>query len=426
MTESPSPPQVSPRLLDALLGIAVALGVALVIAAEAESAQGQPPAAYLFALGFGALMVWRRHWPRVVLVLTVLGIFIYYALGFPPIGISWPAVAAIYSGAEQGRTRTAMGAGAILVAVAAYFRIDEGLPAAYLISYEMFTNVALIAAAIALGVSVRTRRYARRQQARILELTTAEHARRSAARLQAEREQIARDLHDSIGHSLAVVSMNAGVAAEALGRDEPTAQRALAQIRESAGETLRELRATVRLLRTAPTSAEGSITAPGLAGLESLLDAARGAGLQVDAHVGVPGSTMPALSGPIDAAAFRIVQESLTNVVRHAGATQVRVTAAVEEGWLVLEVRDDGHGALVAPGTPRRRMSTDDAQMLEGAAGSATTAGAGASGTPAPPSGHGIDGMRERATLLGGTLTAGDAVNGGFVVRAALPARLDA
>ncbi len=406
VTDTPHPFGVSPRLLDALLGIGVALGVALVIAAEVDGDPGGPPVAYLFAVAFGALMVWRRRAPRLVLALTVLGIFVYYALGFPPIGIAWPAVAATYSAAEQGRTRTAIVAGAVLVAVAAFFRIDEGLPTAYLISYEMFTNVALLAAAIALGVSVRTRRQARVQQVRILELTTAEQERRAAARLQDERVQIARDLHDSIGHSLSVVSMNAGVAAESLGRDLPTAERALAQIRESAGQTLRELRATVRLLRSAPDTGE-PITTPGLAGIAPLLEAARGAGLQVDVDVQVPEG---ALSGPIDAAAFRIVQESLTNVIRHSGATQVTVTAALEGANLVLEVRDDGRGTPAAQGTDGPPKAT-------------TIDGAGDSGTHAPPSG--ITGMRERATLLGGTLTAGRTGDQGFAVRAEMPGRLE-
>ncbi|WP_036967753.1 ATP-binding protein, partial [Promicromonospora kroppenstedtii] len=125
----------------------------------------------------------------------------------------------------------------------------------------------------------------------------------------------------------------------------------------------------------------------GLAGVEALAASARATGLAVDVTLDVPGGV---LDGAIDAAAYRIAQESLTNALRHAGASRVTVSARVDGGRLAIRVSDDGRGA-----------------------------------GPAPVPGSGISGMRERAAVLGGTLTTGDAPGGGFVVAADLPLRLE-
>ncbi|TDE98868.1 sensor histidine kinase [Occultella glacieicola] len=380
--------EVDPRVLDALLGVGIAMSVALLILADPGRVDPEPaPAvAYLFAVGFGLLMAIRRRFSRLVLVLTVAGVFVYYALGFPPIGIALPGVAALYSASEQGHPWWSAAWSALLIGVAAYFRIAEGQPTAYLLGYELLTNVALAAAAIALGVSVRTRRRARAQAERIAALTSAEQQYLADQRLQTERVQIARDVHDVVGHTLSVVAVHANVADEAIGHDDEAAHHAVAQIRATTAETMGELRATVRLLRDPGT------VAPGLAGLARLTDPAREAGLEVGTEVDVPEG---ALSGAIDAAAYRIVQESLTNVLRHARAHRVEISAEVADGRLHLSVVDDGVGA-----------GRD--------AGSAAGAG-----------GHGIAGMSERANLLGGTLTARPRQGGGFAVHAHLPARLD-
>jgi signal transduction histidine kinase len=377
-------------VVDLALAIAMALAIAVVIAADFEGAGRSGPAAYLFAAGFGALVAVRRRIPRTMLVLTVLGIFVYYALGFPVIGMALPAVAALYSAAELAFTWWAVGAGAVLVVVSAYFRIVEGQPTAYLYGYELVTNVALVAAAIALGVAVRLTREARAHAARVRVLASAEQARAAEQRIQAERMRLARDLHDVVGHNLSVVALHAGVASEAVGRDDAAARAALEQVRAAASGTLHELRATVKLLRR--PSDGGEATSPvGLAGLDALVGPARAAGLDVEVDVDVPPGVLDAT---VDAAAFRIVQESLTNVLRHAEARRARVCASVERGRLRLEVTDDGRGTA---GTP-----------------------------PEAATGAGIPGMRERASLLGGTLDAGDAADGGFAVVADLPLRLDA
>ncbi len=121
--QSEVPRTVDPRVTDVALAIAMALVVAVVIAADPDAARHAGPGAYLFAAGFGALVLLRRRLPRTVLVVTVLAVFVYYTFQFAPIGMALPAVAALYSAAEMGRTGWAVGGGAVLVAVATYYRV---------------------------------------------------------------------------------------------------------------------------------------------------------------------------------------------------------------------------------------------------------------------------------------------------------------
>ena len=368
-------------MTDVLLGAGIALGVAVVIAADWQGRAPQSLWAYLFALGFGLAMIGRRYAPRMLLALTVLGIFAYYALDYPPIGIALPAVAALYSCAEQRHTAAAMVGGGVLTVVSGYFRLRDGLPTTYLASYELITNLALIAAAIALGVSVRLRREGHQQAARIADLTAESAVRQEREQAQAERVQLARDLHDVIGHTLSVVSVHANVAGEAIGSDDDAARRAIEQIRAATTPAMSELRGTVRLLRS---DAEPAAPSPGLAGLEDLARSVREAGIAVEMAREVPGGV---LSAPIEAAAYRIAQESLTNVIRHSRATLVQVRIGVQGEWLSIDIADDGVGG---PGQ----------------------------------AGHGIAGMRERARLLGGSLSAGPRGGRGYSVRAELPLRI--
>ncbi|MGW2090727.1 sensor histidine kinase [Promicromonospora sukumoe] len=374
--QSEVPRTVDPRVTDVALAIAMALVVAVVIAADPDAAAHAGPGAYLFAAGFGALVLLRRRMPRTMVVLTVLGVFAYYTLQFAPIGMALPAVAALYSAAEMRRTGWAVGGGAVLVAVATYYRVT-GTQEEYLTPYDLVTNLTLVAAAIALGVAVRLSR-----EARVHEAHAAEQ------RLQAERLRIARDLHDVVGHNLSVIALHSGVASEAVGRDDDAARGALEHVRRATSGTLHELRSTVRVLRAPVGDAASPAPAPtGLAGVGALAASARDTGLTVDVALDVPDGV---LDGAIDAAAYRIAQESLTNVLRHAAASRVSVSARVSGGRLAIRVADDGRGA-----------------------------------GPHLVPGSGISGMRERVALLGGTLTTGDAPGGGFVVAADLPLRLE-
>ncbi len=404
----------SPWVPDVVLGLTMALVIAVMIAADAAAADGgsggldpHGAAAYLFAAGFGALVLLRRRAPVVLLVATVVAIFAYYALGLAPIGMALPAVAALYSAAELDRTRSAVGAGAVLIVVATYFRVTDDDPSAHLTVYDLVTNVALVAAAIALGVAVRLARVARGHTEVVRALTAAEQARAADQRLQAERMRIARDLHDVVGHNLSVVALHTSVATEAVGRDDDATRTALRHVREATSGTLHELRATVKVLRRPlrPGGGPGSErdgrpgthhrdmlpAATGPAGLAALVEPARASGLAVSTRVEVPAGSIDAT---VDAAAYRIVQEALTNVLRHSGARSAHVRLVVTDGRLRITVSDDGTGSGAAAGT-----------------GQST--------------GAGIAGMAERAALLGGTFSAGDTPTGGFRVLAELPARLE-
>jgi signal transduction histidine kinase len=242
------------------------------------------------------------------------------------------------------------------------------------------------AAAILLGDVLRNRRNyltGLEERARFLELTREEEARRRVAE---DRLRIARDLHDSVAHAMATISVQAGAAAHVIERRPEAAKDALAAIQRASSEVLDELAAMLRLLRDSAESADRAPT-PGVEDVGQLVAATRSAGLTVSLAVEGPVERVPATVGT---AAYRIVQESLTNVIRHAAATTagVRVEAG-SDGGLLVEVTDDGAG--------------------NGAGGS----GPGSSGT-----GVGIRGMRERATATGGRLDAGCAPGGGFVVRA--------
>lgn len=368
---------IEPRLGDAGLALAVALVIAVVIASDPARRGGV--GAYVCAATFGAVLLLRRRYPRTIVVVTVLGIFAFYWAGFPPVGMVLPAVGALYSAAEQRRTGWAIGSGAVLLAVASYFRLDGSEPEAALNGYTFVTELALAAAAIALGVAVRLTREARERTALIAELTAAEQAHAAEARMQEERMGMARDLHDTIGHTLSVAALHAGVAAEAT--DSGAARAAIAQARAAASEALQELRRTVKVLRADRTTDPAPVL--GLASADELFAAARAAGLRVDTDVAVPAD---ALSPATDATAYRIVQESLTNVLRHAAASRAVVAVRISEGELTLRITDDGRGA--APTSLR--------------------------------SGAGIRGMQERAALVGGTVTARPAPDG-FVVEARLP-----
>ena len=398
--ETVRPGGAAARVHDGVLALAVAVVLSAVITiAQAGVDQAPQPLAYVFAAGFGAILLLRRAVAVPMLVLSVLGTFAYYTLDLPTIGVALPVVAALFSAAERGLLRWAVGAGAVTFTVALLFRLrDDPQPLGYLLGTDAVTNIALIAAAIALGYGVRSHRLRAAQQEQIARLTAEQTRREAELRIRAERERISRELHDTVGHSLSVISLHAGVASDSLGHDEAAVAQALGQVRAQAAESLGELRSMVRLLRTDHDSPQGDRDAlaehgttrhvRSLADLPGILDSARAAGLRVHQEVDL-GAVPEALARPVDAAAYRVIQEAVTNVLRHANATTVRVTVRLEGDQLHLEVADDGRGA------------PDD-------------------GRP----GHGIIGMTERIRLLGGALITRSGTSG-FTVAARMPARLD-
>jgi len=216
--------------------------------------------------------------------------------------------------------------------------------------------------------------------------------------------RIARELHDVVSHTIGVISVQAGVASHLLHRRPDKAADSLAAIRQASDEALGELHAMLGVLREGEGDGGRAplAPAPGLAELDALVAQAAGAGVEVTVSLeGEPRRLPPA----VDLACYRVVQESLTNVVRHAGASRAEITVSHHTGQVVVEVTDDGRAG---PGGIRG-----------GRAG--PTDGSGAGSSNGNGSGQGIMGMRERARALGGSLEAGPQPGGGFRVRATLP-----
>lgn len=198
-----------------------------------------------------------------------------------------------------------------------------------------------------------------------------------------ERRRVAREMHDIVAHSISVMVVQAGGARRILERDPERAAEAAALIERTGRDALAEMRLLLGVLRPGEQR-PGREPQPGMAGLEQLVERARAAGLPVALRVE---GTRPELPQGLDLAAYRIVQEALTNALRHAGAAPTEVVVRYGPAALELEVADRGAAAAPAPGT----------------------------------GGHGLVGMRERARLYGGELHAGPRPGGGFEVRARLP-----
>jgi signal transduction histidine kinase len=241
------------------------------------------------------------------------------------------------------------------------------------------------AAAVFLGDAMRSRRSylaALEQRARDLEQSREDEARRRVAE---ERLRIAQDLHDSVAHTMATINVQAGVAAHVIDRHPDKAHDALVVIQQASREVLDELAALLGLLRPDGGNAATLAPTPGPAQLGSLVESARRSGLEVTLQIEHDVGDVPQ---PVGVALYRIVQESLTNVVRHAGPG-ARATVTVTEdrdGRLAVEIADDGAGANGTSGT-----------------------------------GVGIVGMRERAEATGGALVAGARPQGGWIVRGVWP-----
>lgn len=344
---------------------------------------------YLLLLVIGLSLLARRQRPVLVLLVSMVTLIGYYALDFPAVGLALPVAAAMYSVAESGRLRWAIGSAIVLVIFATGYRLVVGGDSGALLTYQTAVDVTLIAAVLALGDSVHSRRRWYAELWQRTERAERERAAEAARRIEAERVHIARELHDVLGHTVSLIALQAGVAVESVHDDPAAAETALQTIRHTSRAALDELRKTLDILRD-PDSGAPLDPVRGLAHLDRVVAAAAGGGLAVD--VRIKGAAVP-LPVVVDAAALRIVQESITNVVRHAGASSATVELRYAPNELTVRISDDGRAT----------------HMVSAAAtGSA---------------GYGIRGMRERVGVLGGTLSAGAEPNGGFLVAAKLPLR---
>ncbi|SEL19255.1 sensor histidine kinase [Streptacidiphilus jiangxiensis] len=349
------------------------------------------PAVAAAAVACGALAA-RRHHPLVVLCVSAAAAEVFLAAtdGTGGVLILLAPWIALYTVADQVERRLGLllcgGAVAALAVVHAVQR-----PA--LLGPQNLAFIALGGLAIAVGDRSRTRRaYLAEveQRAERAERDREEDARRRVAE---ERLRIARDLHDAVGHQLALISVQSDVAGRAIDSDGDAAREALGHVKQASRRALGELRDTISLLRqpgdpVAPTS----IPAPGLDGLDDLLASLRDSGLGVDLHAD---GTVVALAPAADLTAYRVIQESLTNVYKHSRRRRARLHLDYRAREVRITVDDLGG----SPVTPRDSPPTE----------------------PLPGATHGIVGMRERVLALGGEFSAGPRPDGAFRVSAVLP-----
>jgi signal transduction histidine kinase len=337
----------------------------------------------------------RRYYPLPVLVVVTCALAAVVVIGQNL--ADTPIVALpVYIVASRYERRVSVVA---LCAVGLIFLVALGIgetlhyASSSVMSDQVWTNVIVAVAAWFIGDSVRSRRayvtglslQAEERQRRELEL-----AQRSVAE---ERLEIARELHDIVAHSLSVIAIQSGVGGHVLDMQPEEARKALAAVESTSRSALEELRRVLQVLRRDDAGEPSLIPSPGLADIDRLLAQCRAAGLEVTYRLrGSPAPVSPSL----DLSAYRIVQEALTNVTKHAGTAQATVDITFDDESVIIRVMDKG--ALHRNGHVLMPDQGDEAKAH-----------------------HGIIGMRERAAMFGGSLTAGPRPDGGFEVRACIP-----
>jgi signal transduction histidine kinase len=325
----------------------------------------------------------RRLWPTAALMAIAAITITYSALDYPLPFWTIPLAIALYTAVADGRRVAAIaitgGAVAALLATGIFFAVGHFSDPTGALWFTGWLTVSFVAGEVSRARNAYLKEVERR--ARDAERTREEEARRRASE---ERMRIARELHDVLAHSISVINVQAGVALHLLDRQPEQARPALVAITRASKDALRELRATLGVLRAADDE-EPRAPAPSLARLDDLVTNAAAAGVQVRVNVvGGPRTLPPG----VDLAAYRIAQESLTNVARHAQPATATLSIDYGVDEVVVEVADDG-----------RRVPDERAMRV----------------------GNGLMGMRERAAATGGVLEAGPRPEGGFRVRARLP-----
>jgi len=329
----------------------------------------------LLAAGPVALLDRSRH-PAQVLV-TVFAVTLLYALiGYPDGPVYLALIVALATAVIAGHRLLGW------VTIVAGWALFLWLPGAIGRGYSP-TPLGTLALAAWLLVLIGAAEAVRVRRERMLEVELT-HRQEAERRAGEERLRIARELHDVLAHNISLINVQSGVALHLLDERPEQAKAALAAINDASGEALREMRSVLGVLRRVDEELPRAPT-PGLAQLPELVSRSAGAGVAVELEIEGEHRSLPA---SVDLAGFRIVQESLTNVARHAGTARATVRLSYGEDELTVVVEDDGRGTL--PDIHR----TD---------------------------GNGIPGMRERAAALGGDLEAGPRLGGGFSVRARLP-----
>jgi signal transduction histidine kinase len=337
-----------------------------------------PAAAYGLLAASSIALLWRRSRPLRVLAVTMTAYLVWDVMGLAG-SASLALLISLYGVGryvEEDRASRAAVVAAVFLAV--IHDVIDGEPPSVI-----GVSLALVLAAWYVGRRLRARRdylALLEERTEYLERERVAEARRAVAE---ERTRIARELHDVVAHRVSMMTVQAGAAQTVAAADPERAMRAMEAVEAAGRDALSELRQVLGVLRAGGQS-EDPVPVHGLADIPGLVAEMRGAGMDVTLSDGGAPDQVPAR---VDLASYRIVQEALTNALKHAGPDPaVEVRLATEDGMLVVEVADRGSGVSVLPG-----------------------------------SGHGLAGMRERANLLGGTFEAGHRPGGGFRIMAHLP-----
>ncbi|MFD4941481.1 sensor histidine kinase [Streptomyces sp. NPDC058409] len=378
-----------PRTVDVM--VAVLLWACVVFSSTLTGARivRSPMLAFSLAAAVpsAVLLLWQRRYPRTVVVVTtvcggVLGVM-GNRIGFDPSpSVAGAALVALYLLALRTdlRTTTVYTAGATVAIAIVSIVWGKGA----LLRPDQIGVLSCVLLAGAVGESVRSRRghvAAVEARAELAERTREEEARR---RVSEERTRIARELHDIVAHHITLAHAQAATAAYLMRSRPEQAQQMMDQLAGTTSSALRELKSTVGLLRSEGDPETPLEPSPGLAQLPDLIASFEQTGLVVS--VSVEGTERP-LSPGTDLTAYRIVQEALTNVTKHAGSAAASVRLGYSRRLLTLSITDEGHAPQAAGGAP----------------------------------GYGLIGMRERALSVGGRLAAGHRASGGFEVTTELP-----
>ncbi len=373
---------LSPRSVDFLVVAVVAWFTGLDAASnDPDYRQADWLTWLLLAVSLLAL-VWRRRWPVAVTVVTGAACAGWALYGHIGELLNLPVIVALYTVAVQGDRRRTLWTGLIASftsgAVALWVGNDVVNPQGLAVLEMLWPLVPLL-----LGEVVRTRRQLQAEYADRAARAEEDREREATRRVHEERVRIARDLHDVVAHTVTAMTVQAGVALDAFDVRPEVARHAMRQVRAAGKEAVRELRATVTVLREPEGDPVDPV--PGIERLAELVDRFAGGTLQITLRQeNGSGGVRPV----VGLAAYRIVQEALTNVVKHSGARHAVVSVVEDGDRLMVEVVDDG------PST-----------------------------TPSASGGFGLVGMRERAAAAGGRIDCGPLAGGGFRVRAELPAR---
>lgn len=378
----------NPRVVDAAVALVVFVAMAVVgTGYHPPGWRGFDLWAYVLTAVICLPLAASRIAPMPTLAVVCAGYAGYLSVGYVPSLNVYAPMIAFYTMAATRPLRVAAVGAALLAATLFYSGLqDENLPTVVAVAQSVaFPPVIWVLAGVSRRLSLRNR-----QLLEATEQLRREQERRVEHAVVQERLQIARELHDVVAHHISVISMQAGLARYVFDSDPPTALAAVRTIASTSRETLEELRRVLTLLRTSEIPLEPGAEpvetepAPGFQRLAALIDRVRGVGVRTSLEIIGAVDELP--SG-LQLMVYRVIQEALTNVIKHAGPCRAEVVVRLDRGQLTVTITDDGDAVVAVDHS----------------------------------GGHGLVGMRERARLYHGTLTAGPRTDGGYAVRLAVP-----